>query len=320
MASVELVLTRGIPASGKTTWAREWVAADPSGRARVNRDDLRQNLYGRPAPLPYELEEVITVAQHAAVRRLLGGHISVVVDDTNLHMKYVREYVAIAQQAGATVRLEDFDTPLDTCIDRDLARLLAHGTLVARSGYVGEEIIRKMHGRWQNAKQHGLEDLALDTNEYVYVPDETQPPAWIIDVDGTLANKVTDRSPFDWSRVGEDACNESVRTLVKALSRSHLGGVVREDPRPFMLIVSGRDAVCRPETERWLVEHGIPYDYLFMRAEGDNRNDAVVKQEILREQIAPDYHVVGVIDDRQRVVDMWRRIGLFCAQVAPGDF
>lgn len=315
----ELILTRGIPASGKTTWAREWVAEEPTGRARVNRDDLRLNLYGRPAPLPYELETVITVAQHAAVRRLLGGHISVVVDDTNLHLKYVGEYAKIAAEQGATIRLEDFDTPLDECIRRDFLRMDAD-----EDAYVGEEIIRKMHGRWQNAKRHGLADLKQAEDPYRYEPDESLPPAWVFDVDGTLALKTSDRSPFDWSRVGEDSCNEPVRELATALRRLGRVTVVKAGTAtvepPAIVVLSGRDEVCRLDTSNWLRRHLIPHQELFMRPAGDNRTDAIVKLELFREHVAPRYHVLGVVDDRQRVVDMWRRVGLFCAQVAPGDF
>lgn len=310
----ELILTRGIPASGKTTWARAWVAEEPTGRARVNRDDLRQNLYGQPAPLPYELEQVITVAQHAAVRRLLGGHISVVVDDTNLHLKYVREYAKIAAETGAALRLQDFDTPLDVCIERDLGRLLASSSLgeaKTTNGYVGEEVIRKMYERWQNAKQHGLEALELPEDDaYVYEPDALLPPAWIFDLDGTLALNVTGRSPFDWKRVGEDDTNHPARWLLNALSEHGYA----------IIVLSGRDEVCRPETEFWLEQQGIGYEALFMRPEGDTRKDAVVKLELFRQLVASRWHVLGVVDDRQQVVDMWRRVGLFCAQVAPGDF
>mgnify|MGYP003455142708 FL=1 len=40
----KLILTRGIQGSGKTTWARQWVAEDPDSRVRINNDDLRNML------------------------------------------------------------------------------------------------------------------------------------------------------------------------------------------------------------------------------------------------------------------------------------
>jgi hypothetical protein len=57
-----------------------------------------------------------------------------------------------------------------------------------------------------------------------------------------------------------------------------------------------------------------------MRSNGDYRSDEIVKEELFRARIQPRYSVGGVIDDRNRVVKMWRRIGLVCFQVAEGEF
>ena len=40
-----LHLTRGIPGSGKSTFAKQWVQEDPEGRVRINRDDLRGMMF-----------------------------------------------------------------------------------------------------------------------------------------------------------------------------------------------------------------------------------------------------------------------------------
>jgi hypothetical protein len=64
----------------------------------------------------------------------------------------------------------------------------------------------------------------------------------------------------------------------------------------------------------------VPYNELLMRPNGDNRADDVVKEELFRARIQPRYSVAGVIDDRNRIVKMWRRLGLVCFQVAEGDF
>ena len=37
----KIILTRGIPASGKSTWAKQEVLKDPEHSIRINRDDLR---------------------------------------------------------------------------------------------------------------------------------------------------------------------------------------------------------------------------------------------------------------------------------------
>lgn len=63
------------------------------------------------------------------------------------------------------------------------------------------------------------------------------------------------------------------------------------------------------------------YEQLVMRREGDYRADDIVKQEMLYNMLPEDRaRLVAVFDDRERVVAMWRRNGIQCFQVAPGDF
>jgi hypothetical protein len=57
-----------------------------------------------------------------------------------------------------------------------------------------------------------------------------------------------------------------------------------------------------------------------MRGNDDNRCDSIVKEEIYNEYIKDKYNVLAVFDDRDRVVDMWRRIGLPTYQVYYGSF
>ncbi len=61
-------------------------------------------------------------------------------------------------------------------------------------------------------------------------------------------------------------------------------------------------------------------DRIFFRRAGDFRADDEVKREIWKEHIQPHYRVLFVVDDRDRVVRMWREEGLVCLQCAPGDF
>ena len=102
--------------------------------------------------------------------------------------------------------------------------------------------------------------------------------------------------------------------LVKALQASGYA----------VVFFSGRDAVCRPETIAWLNEYfgWQTTDYeLFMRSKNDNRKDAIIKYELFERHILERYYVELVVDDRQQVVDMWRRtLGLTCVQVDYGDF
>ena len=132
----QLVLTVGLPGSGKSTWARKWVAEDPAGRARVNRDDLRAMLRGELVWRDPDLEAQVTVAQHAAVAALLGAGVSVVVDDTNLAPERLDLLARIGQDAGAQVVIHRMTTPIEECIRRDALRPAGQR--------VGEAVIREM--------------------------------------------------------------------------------------------------------------------------------------------------------------------------------
>ena len=153
--------------------------------------------------------------------------------------------------------------------------------------------------------------------------------AWIVDVDGTVALRRQgegERGPYDWDRVSEDLPNEPVISLVRSMLW------VQER----VIFVSGRNEVCADATWDWLREHVArgargPGDKLMwenvyglmMRPDTDEwryAKDDVLKRWIYESRIRGRFNVVGILDDRDRVVRMWRSLGLTCLQVAEGDF
>lgn len=88
-----------------------------------------------------------------------------------------------------------------------------------------------------------------------------------------------------------------------------------------LVFCSGRGNEYRDKTETWLKEYNMAYDNLFMRQERDYRQDTVIKEQILDFEILTRYsEVIASFDDRSSVVEMWRKRGIRCLQVAPGDF
>lgn len=134
--------------------------------------------------------------------------------------------------------------------------------------------------------------------------------AYIFDIDGTLAIR-GGRSPFDYSKVELDTPNIGVITTLKALYKGCYD----------IIITSGREDTCKDATVQWLHKNlGIKGFDLFMRKAGDFRKDAIIKQEIYEQYIEPRWKIVAVFDDRDQVVEMWRRLGLSCYQVNYGNF
>ncbi|MFC6982541.1 hypothetical protein [Streptomyces cirratus] len=130
------------------------------------------------------------------------------------------------------------------------------------------------------------------------------------DIDGTLA-LTGDRGPYDFTRCGLDLLNEPVRHALDAFRRADGDTIV---------LLSGRSEEHRPQTEAWLERHRVPYDELWMRAAGDQRRDDVVKAELFDAHVRHRYAVRVSLDDRDRVVAVWRRMGLPTWQVNYGDF
>jgi hypothetical protein len=139
-----------------------------------------------------------------------------------------------------------------------------------------------------------------------------KPRVVLFDVDGTLMLNTGGRSFYDWDRVGEDTPNQAVVELAHTVMQAGMQEIV---------VMSGRDEICHQATAKSLTDAGIFYSDLIMRRRGDNRPDEIVKEELYRTKVEPFYTVAFVVDDRAKVVRMWREVlGLACFQVAPGDF
>jgi predicted kinase len=131
-----LIVTRGLPGSGKTTYAR---TLQPRV-VRVNRDDLRRMLHGARF-LTQWAEWQVTIAQRAQVEALLRAGADVCVDDTNLRSRTVREWARLAASLDATFEVYDFThVPLEECLRRNAMRPLQER--------VDEDVIRSMHERF----------------------------------------------------------------------------------------------------------------------------------------------------------------------------
>lgn len=286
---MKVLILQGLPASGKSTYARQLV--DTGQYVRVNKDDMRA-LYHNGKHSKGRESFVINMRNTAILAALTAGQ-SVVVDDTNLnpiHEQTIRALVHdwnLTAKTAVDVETKFFDTPLETCIARDLQRAAS----------VGERVIRGMYTQY------------LAPQPARYIPPENAPQAILCDIDGTLAHMDT-RSPYDWERVGEDTLDMTVASILDVY---HQRGVK-------IVLLSGRDGICRPHTEAWLRRWQVPYDSLYMRTPHDNRKDTLIKQELFESHIRATYHVLFVLDDRNQVVEMWRGLGLKTLQVAAGDF
>lgn len=142
----------------------------------------------------------------------------------------------------------------------------------------------------------------------------------LFDIDGTLADirhrRIhLERKKPDWqafhAEIGSDTPNGPIVELYKSLWMAATHELV---------LVTGRHERSRTLTEQWLAWNEIPFGRILMRADDDFRADYVIKEEILMELLKTGKEIEFVVDDRQQVVDMWRRNGITCLQCDIGNF
>lgn len=290
MTKPKLLVLKGLPASGKSTYARTLVE---QGFVRTNKDTIREELFGEAYKRKDE-KKVVKERNRQVIEALEQGK-DVVVDDTNLNPMHIKDLLSIAKQYDAIFEVDDsfLDVPLEECIERDSRR--------ENKARVGEQVIRRMFHEFVHKSRTAL--------RY----DANLPMAIICDIDGTLAHMNGKRSPYDYKKVQGDEVDAAVAHVLDAVKMMDYAKI---------FIFSGRDDICRPETEEWLERNDIEYDALYMRRhdhlddKGGQVKDTLVKQEMLEKYIVGKYNVLFVLDDRPIVCRMWRDVyGLRVLQV-----
>jgi hypothetical protein len=204
---------------------------------------------------------------------------------------------------------KDFsDVSLETCLKRDKKR----------ENSVGDKVIKDMYNKYVKKEEPNY-------MLHLILPDEELTDCIIVDIDGTMAIH-NGRSPYDFDKCDTDIPNQALIRLIRKIVFSHDDS---SDVEVFFF--SGRensedDSVWK-KTYKWLTNMcGLDpmltfktFD-LVLRKHGDHRNDAVVKEEMYNAYIKDQYNVLCVIDDRKRVVDHWRSMGLLTFQINDGDF
>lgn len=317
-----IAVTRGLPGSGKSTWALEMMKKEPKRWLRVNKDGLRRMLIGETWSA--DVEDVVHSLSEDALKTALNNGFDVIIDNTHLQQKAINKIHKIAAEYGNVMVWEKvFPVSVEECLRRNALREgvnkvpenVIHD--MARSAGIDKHDYRHMKDKETYYEPHQFADPPKH--------DPNLPSAILCDLDGTLA-LIHNRDPYDASKCDEvDLPNVSVIETVKAMWEKGYK----------IIFMSGRDSKYRPQTIRFIEKH-CPWldprasDYpgskthgysLYMRVEDDQRKDSVIKRELFDAHVAGKYNVLFVLDDRNQVVNLWRReLGLTCYQVAEGDF
>ena len=127
MKKNKLILTVGIPRSGKSTWSQQYIRENPN-TVRVNADRLREMLFAyNPARMREywnhvnlkENERIVWHSVNKLVYLLNMKGVDVVVDNINLKKSSIEYFELMAGTNGDLFFIKEFNTPLKTCIARD---------------------------------------------------------------------------------------------------------------------------------------------------------------------------------------------------------
>lgn len=272
-------MTKWLPASWKTTRAKEQVKS--WWFKRVNKDDLREMIDWWRRSKRNE-KTVLSTRDHIIYTSLMNGT-WIIVDDTNFEPRHEETLRKLAEECWAKFVIKEFDTPLETCLERD----------AKREKPVWQKIIMEMYYKYVRKEQE----------EIHHNPE--LPDCIICDIDGTLAKK-WDRNVYDDSKIHLDTIIQPVKDILC---------MNRETTPRKIIIFTWRMDRCEQETIKRLKDNNIPFDELHMRKTDDVRKDSIVKREMYDEFIKDKYNVLYVIDDRQQVVRMRRDLWLFVFDV-----
>lgn len=279
-------ITMGLPGSGKSSAAKRAVAlAASKGRViiDVNRDDIRKTLGGYHR----KRENKVRALRDTMIRSAIENGHSVICSDTNLVQRVVDHHRKQAEELDVPFVIFDefLEVPVHRCIQQDLLR----------EESVGKDVIERMY--------------------YDYWREQPKPentgtvPAIIVDIDGTLAHTaIPYPAAYDRDYM-TDTLDNAVLALISNMQFTH-----------EIIFVSGRNEKFRDVTERWLAEVADwPDAILYMRPEAmATEDDSEVKRTLYLEHIQGRYEITFVVDDRPRVVRMWRgELGLPVLQAAP---
>ena len=311
MLENKIIVLQGPPASGKSTWARKYQEEHRTDTVIVSRDNERD---ARGVYWEQSQEDYITACEEFKLREGLKRGYNVIMDSTNLNPRTIDKWNRVAKEMNVGIEFKEFYIPFAEALKRDANPDRTH--------QVGKKVIKSFYQRYYPVR-YQEETREIDTRKRIAY-DSSKHDCICVDLDGTLAIH-NGRSPFEYSKVGTDICDERLQRIIRLIKN---GGNVK------VVFLSGREGTveCMQNTLDWLNENfeELPVKYmeldddtcysLIMRKQGDFRADDIVKKELYETYLKDKFNVLCVFDDRDKVVKMWREEGILCNQVYYGDF
>lgn len=329
--NAKLTITHGLPGCGKSTWAEREIAriiANGGKAFRVNRDDLREELFGaeyhKNKP-DNKKEQQVTALQYKRIRAGLSEGAHVFSDDTHLNPRFIPNMVKLAQEYGAEIEQKHFSIDVETCKLRNRIRGEAGGRFVPE--HVIDAMAENAYGKDGRIKEFMLGASVVFAYDRAGVEGEDKIEEYnkaqqiklgvphgdvvLMDMDGTLADvrEVSDkymsnpkkRNFHMFHTMSEfSPPNEDVVTIAH---EAHANGFP-------IVITTARSSDYSQPTINWLKNNGIPASALFMRHKGDFRKDYESKKSMLDEIKSEGMNPVHAVDDNPQAVQNWEDNGI----------
>ena len=303
-SKLKIILTRGVPASGKSTWAKKVISENDWNRGeqwiRVNNDDIR-NMFG--VYWVPDREKLVDSTRKNIIQKAVENRVNIIVDNMNFSEKYKTEVEQILEETEMfdeyEIEYKDFFIPLAEAIERDSLR----------SNPIGAGVIKSIYKQNINLFNQAQVNRPI-------VKKQGLPNAIIVDLDGTVANNTTGRSFYgkeSYSKMYDD----EVYSDVKHFLHNCVSG------EPTIIFITGRNG--DPSSffndgyeisKQWIKDKlGIDEFILYTRKPGDYTSSDLYKKAVYESYIKDQYDIDFVLEDSMKCCNMWRELGLLCFNV-----
>jgi predicted kinase len=307
----EVIILIGIPGSGKSTYTKALMEANPFKYKRVNNDALREafdfSVYSRAN------EKALSLIRNSLTKQFLEQGYSVIIDNVNANAQNFKDIIKICNSLNLDITVKE------KIIYIDFNEAVKRDSLRVGKAQVGRLAIAKF---WKSLGKESLKDREERSIIFNKSPIkklekfDNLPNCIISDLDGTLSifNQKDQhcpldahfRSPYHAETCDKDSVHPNLLALIKSC-----------DCEIFFL--TGREEKYREKTKIFLDKLNLRYK-LFMKPNDSSIKDYKFKIDTYEQEIKGKYNVLAVFEDRDRCVKAFRQNGLFTCQVAEGDF
>jgi len=220
------------------------------------------------------------------------------VDDTNLNLKHIERFKAIAAEGNHQFQVINMVTDVEECIARD----------EVRDKKVGADVI------WNMAYQFGV---VKQKREWIW-----------LDLDGTVCDISKRLKKSTKNNKGKEYLDYdeffNPSNIALDVPRFDVLKMVEQDIKDGyeIIICSGRSDRTRVATEEWLKRHWLTkgqkfWSRLIMRSEGDCRPDTILKQDYINKYLDIS-KCVKAYDDRPSVIRQLKKNQMNVIDVGTG--